>query len=90
MIVRWSYPALEDLRTVYNYIAEKGNLDAAAALVDYLIEAEGRLGTFPQLGRAGRLKGTRELIVPPFVFVYRVGAMSEVTISSVIHGSRRL
>ena len=89
MIVRWSYPALEDLRTVYNYIAEKGNLDAAA-LVDYLIEAGERLGTFPQLGRAGRLEGTRELIVPPFVLVYRVNATSEITISSVIHGSRRL
>jgi len=44
---------------------------------------------FPMLGRAGRVEGTRELVVlrTPYVIAYRFLA-DEVTLLHVFHGAR--
>lgn len=49
-----------------------------------------RLVTFPESGRRGRVKGTRELVVPdsPFIVAYRLTS-STVDILSVVHSARR-
>jgi len=48
------------------------------------------VGRFPYLGREGRLRGTRELMVSgtPYVFIYRV-ERSVVTILDIQHSGRR-
>jgi plasmid stabilization system protein ParE len=43
---------------------------------------------FPEAARSGRLKGTRELVVPPYIVVYRV-LEQQIDIAAVIHGKRR-
>ncbi len=87
MTVRWSVPASEDLKAIYDYTAEEHNVDAAAAEVAYLMAACERLGLFPQMGKADRAGG-RELILPPFVISYRI-LDSVLSIDAIIHGARR-
>ncbi|HDH03614.1 MAG TPA: type II toxin-antitoxin system RelE/ParE family toxin [Actinobacteria bacterium] len=65
---------------------------AAAQKVFRTIDAvAGRLADFPEMGRAGRLPGTRELAVPglPYLVVYQV-AVDAVIIVAVFHGARDL
>jgi toxin ParE1/3/4 len=85
----WSPTARNDLREVRRYIA-RDNPAAADRTVRKILGSVANLGQFPWLGRAGRLPGTRELVIPrtPFIVVYAV-VHQTVEIMAVIHGARR-
>jgi toxin ParE1/3/4 len=53
-------------------------------------EAVGSLLQFPHLGRSGRKRGTRELVLSglPFLAIYRVW-QSAIEIARILHGARR-
>jgi plasmid stabilization system protein ParE len=59
-------------------------------VVGRIVESALRLEQFPLSGRVGRIKGTRELVVPglPYIILYRA-VDDAVLISSVIHTSRK-
>ncbi len=86
MAIRWSQDAPNQLASIWEYIAEE-NPEAARLTVERILEAIDQLAVFPQSGRRGRVLGTRELIVPPYVIVYRAQP-DAVTIEAVLHGSR--
>jgi toxin ParE1/3/4 len=71
------------------YIADR-NPAAAARLGDAIRAAVVLLADNPHMGRAGRVDGTRELVVArtPFVIVYRVVA-TEVRIIRMLHSAQR-
>jgi addiction module RelE/StbE family toxin len=84
----WTPRALEDRRTIFDYIAADD--PPAAVLVDERIaEAARRLIDFPQSGRPGRVDGTRELVIArtSYVAPYLVDG-NVVRILRVIHGAR--
>ena len=87
MAIRWSHDAPEQLGSIWEHIAEDSP-EAARMTVERILEAIDRLAAFPQSGRRGRIEGTRELIVPPYVIVYRAQP-DAVTIEAVLHGRRR-
>jgi toxin ParE1/3/4 len=87
MKVRWARTAVRDLGALDSYIGEQQPA-AADALVDAIQAGAGMLEQYPNLGRPGRVAGTRELIVAPFVIVYRV-RKTVVEIAAVIHGARK-
>lgn len=62
-----------DLDAAGDLIAQD-NLRAAAAMAARIVESVEHLATYPNLGRGGRVRGTRELVISgtPFVVVYRV------------------
>jgi plasmid stabilization system protein ParE len=69
----WSPRAIRHLAAIREYIAKES--DGNAALVAGRIpEAIEILRTQPQMGRPGRLAGTRELVVSgtPYIVPYRV------------------
>jgi addiction module RelE/StbE family toxin len=78
--------ALDDVAGVFAYIARE-NEKAAMRVVDGLMAAAGNLDAHPQIGRPGRVRGTRELVVGKYIIVYR--AKQDVVIIRVIHGARR-
>jgi toxin ParE1/3/4 len=86
--VRWTQPALGDIAGVFAYIA-RDNEAAAIRVVDELMAAGAGLEFHPRLGRPGRVRGTRELVVGRYVLVYRVQAQDELVIVRVVHGARR-
>jgi len=75
------------LEDVHDYIAADSE-DSAIATVARILAGVDALGRHPQLGREGRVHGTRELVVSPYLIVYRI-AKEAVQIHAVLHGARR-
>ena len=73
MIIRWLDDAIYDLQAVRQYIAvDKPN--AANHVARRIISAVSLLSEQPEIGRPGRVYGTRELVVPgtPYIVPYQV------------------
>jgi toxin ParE1/3/4 len=87
--IEWSVPAINDLKSAGEYIAEE-NRTAAKKMASRVQEGVEYLTEYPHMGRPGRLEGTRELVVSgtPFIVVYwiREGA---VQILRVLHHARK-
>lgn len=90
MRVRWLRKALRNLDEEAGYIA---NDDSAAAriVVERVLSAVAMLAQQPDMGRPGRVPGTRELVVPRarYIVPYRVRG-DAVEILRMFHTSRRL
>jgi len=89
MQVKWLRRALHNLEQEAAYIAQD-NPRAAAALVVEADESTRLLTRHPDMGRPGRLPGTRELVLPhfPYIIPYRVKEQ-RVEILRVFHTSRK-
>jgi toxin ParE1/3/4 len=85
----WSPRARDDVRRAIRYIG-RDNPRAAAQVGARIKAAAQRLVTFPELGRPGRVAGTRELVVPhtPNIIAYQI-AGDDIEILAVIHAARR-
>jgi len=89
MQVKWLRRALHNLEQEAAYIA-RDNPRAAAALLVEADESTRLLLRHPDMGRPGRLPGTRELVLPhfPYIIPYRVKEQ-RVEILRVFHTSRK-
>jgi len=87
MRLSWLNLALDDLDEIAEYIS-RDYPDAARRVVKRLWKAAQDLTGQPEMGRPGRVHGTRELVVvnTPLVVPYRVVG-SEVQILRVLHGA---
>jgi len=87
--VVWSPRAIGHLADVRAYMARE-NPGAAARTATRLLDTVDRLAALPNLGRPGRVSGTRELVVPdtPYVIPYRVRG-ERLEIIAVFHGRQR-
>jgi toxin ParE1/3/4 len=89
MRVRWTTDAADDLERICDYIARVVQvphrmLRRRSSVALRIFER------FPQLGRQGRVDGTRELTFAslPFVAVYEVHP-AEVRVLRILHGARQ-
>lgn len=84
--------ARADLGEIVEYIA-RDDPDAAERVYERVLAAATLLLNQPGLGRAGRVDGKRELLVPRtrYILPYRVrgGAKGVVEILAVLHSSRQ-
>ncbi|MEP6564724.1 MAG: type II toxin-antitoxin system RelE/ParE family toxin [Mesorhizobium sp.] len=89
MKIVWSQFALSDRDGIFTHI-EADNPAAAIAIDERIVDAINRLRDFPQSGRAGRLAGTRELVIvgTPYVAAYQLTNRT-IRILRVLHGARR-
>ncbi len=90
MKIAWSPEAIEDLVSLRAYIAED-NPAAARRTVQHIVESiEQLLPDNPRIGRAGRVPGTRELVIPrtPYIVPYR-HQRTTIQILRVYHAARR-
>ncbi len=89
MIIRWLRTATQNRFEQLDYIAAD---DAAAAVrLDEAIERQtDMLAQHPLMGREGRVKGTRELVISrsPFIAVYRV-KRKRIEILRILHGAQQ-
>jgi addiction module RelE/StbE family toxin len=86
MHLEWSVFARADRKAIFDYIEEDN--PRAAITIDERIRArvEG-LTPFPEMGRTGRIEGTRELVVSgtPYIAAYRITGET-VRLLRVLHG----
>jgi toxin ParE1/3/4 len=89
MRIRWTTPALRNLETIGDHIA-RDSPASAARLIARVFHQSDMLATTPNIGRAGRIANTSELVISetPFIAPYRVRG-NEVQILAVFHGARR-
>lgn len=86
--IRWTLRALRRLDEIGEYIS-KDNPDAAERVVARIISAVDTLSAISASGRIGRIRGTRELVLPDISYIipYRIG--QDIEIITVIHTSQK-
>ncbi len=89
MKLRFTRQAIQDIESVYDYIAEENPI-AAQSVLDQIESLVGQLPLHPKLGRSGRVADTRELVIPntPYLVTYRITDF-HVDILAIIHSARR-
>ena len=88
MVVRWTKTALANLIAIVAYI-EKDNAERARSFALEIQAKTNALAEFPNMGRLGRVSGTRELVIHPnYIIPYRVRG-EVVEILRVQHVARR-
>lgn len=90
MNIVWSREAVGDLRALRAYI-EQDDPTAARRITMHIVKNVATLlPKNPQMGRPGRVPGTRELVIPrtPFIVPYRLVGRT-IQILRIFHGARR-
>lgn len=89
MTIVWTPRAQRNLRDAARYLTQFSPA-AAMSLVRQIREAPTQLSDYPASGRAGRVDGTRELLVTgtSYILPYRVQG-NAIQILAVIHSSQR-
>lgn len=87
MRVLWSAEALDDRRAISDYISEV-DPDAAQRVDAEFSDAVARLAVYPQLGKPGIVRGTREVFpISSYRLVYEVKD-TELWILALVHTAR--
>lgn len=88
MKLRWTRAAIADLAEIYVYIAKERPTSALRVAAEIVEQVESLLAN-PHRGRAGRIGGTRELIIGryPYVIPYRIHE-EEIQLLRVLHERR--
>ncbi len=88
MRLAWTARAAAKLEEAGDYVASDSP-QAAARLVDVIVSSVARLQEHAYLGKAGRIPGTRELVIPrtAYLCAYRVSA-GRIEILAIRHGAR--
>ena len=89
MRIVWSRRAVRDLVTLRDTIAAESPR-SAAQVAERILESVELLAGHPEMGRPGRVLGTRELVVPgtPYLIPYRVRERS-LELIAMFHGRQR-
>lgn len=91
MKVGWTRRATRHLHAAYEYWAREKSVTAADGMLDRIFGAVERLADHPELGRRGRISGTRELVLTPtpFILAYRIRRHGIIEVIALLHGARK-
>jgi toxin ParE1/3/4 len=89
MKIEWSRRAAQHLAAIRSYIG-KDSPKSAERVAARILDAVDFLAANPQMGRPGRLVGTRELVVPDTAYIvpYRVKE-GRLELIAVFHGKQK-
>jgi len=89
-MIEWTQQAARQLDQAHDYIALSNSEDVATRVTMRIINRVQQLERFPISGRAGRVRRTRELVVPdtPFIIAYAV-AEDRIVILALYHGAQQ-
>lgn len=87
----WLQRARADRENAIAWIAQENPL-AAVRQLEEIEQQTGNLTDYPEMGRPGRRRGTRELVVnrTPFIIVYRIRPRAgRIEVLRVLHGAQQ-
>jgi len=86
--VRWTMPAANQFQAIFDYVSDE-NPEAAERMIRRIREAILATARMPQIGRIGRVKGTREITVSgtPYLVTYRI-VERQVHVLAILHGAQ--
>jgi toxin ParE1/3/4 len=89
-MIEWTEQATRQLDQAHDYIALSNSEDVADRIVQQIVSGVQQLAVFPMSGRAGRVTGTREMVIPntPFIAAYTI-EKARIVILAVYHGAQR-
>jgi plasmid stabilization system protein ParE len=78
------------LQAAYDYWSHEHSAAAADKMRDRIFSAVELMQRYPEMGRTGRVSGTRELVLKPlpFLLAYRVHS-AHIDIIALLHGARK-
>ncbi len=90
MQILWTVAAARDLDSIEEFVSQDNPPAALQQVLQVIHTVERHLLGMPHLGRAGRVPGTRELIIPdsPYLVAYRV-RQKTLEILRVLHHAHR-
>jgi toxin ParE1/3/4 len=90
MELRWTQKAAADLEHITDYLFEHAPPSRAQRLVHEVYDAPTALLTSPHIGRPGKKKGTRELVLSPlpYIVVYRITG-DVIHVVRILHGAQK-
>jgi len=90
MKIKVTPKANRDIESIYHYITERSDISTAKKVLVSLEVMLDHLAEYSQLGKDGRVKNTRELIVPklPLVIVYKIYS-DHIAITAIMHTSKK-
>ncbi len=88
--IEFSKKAFEDLESIKKYIYENDEL-AAQKVISYIVERiETIIANNPGVGRAGRVLGTRELVLTKYPYIIPYFVKDDIVyIIRILHTSRK-
>jgi addiction module RelE/StbE family toxin len=89
-MIEWTEQAARQLDQAHDYIALSNGEDVAARITMQIVTSVEQLAAFPMSGRAGRVPGTRELVIAntSFIAAYAI-EQARIVILAIYHGAQR-
>jgi toxin ParE1/3/4 len=88
-VIKWTQQATQQLDQAHDYLTLSNNEDVAARITMQIVSGVQQLAAFPMSGRAGRVPGTRELVISntPFVAAYAIDR-ADIVVLAICHGAQ--
>ena len=88
-MIEWTEQATRQLDQAHDYIALSSNDEVAARITMQIVTSVQQLAVYPTSGRAGRVIGTRELVISntPFIAAYAIDK-ADIVVLAVYHGAQ--
>jgi len=88
-MIEWTEQAVRQLDQARDYIALSNSEAVAEKITMQIVSGVQQLATFPNSGRAGRIRGTRELLISntPFIAAYALAA-GKIVVLAIYHGAQ--
>jgi toxin ParE1/3/4 len=88
-MIEWTEQATRQLDQAHDYIALTNSEQVAARITMQIVTSIQQLAAFPMSGRAGRVRGTRELVISntPLIVAYAI-EKARIVILALYHGAQ--
>ena len=88
-MIEWTEQATRQLDQAHDYITLSNCEEVAARITLQIVTSVQQLAVYPMSGRAGRVPGTRELIISntPFIVAYAI-EKTDIVVLAAYHGAQ--
>jgi plasmid stabilization system protein ParE len=88
-VIKWTEQATQQLDQAHDYITPSNSKEVAARITMKIVTSVQQLAAFPMSGKAGRVAGTRELVISntPFIAANAIDR-ADIVILAIYHGAQ--